>query len=112
MPDDHTDTDVNREVLWEKMDKLAQRMGARLLEFRNRSDCAQLRGQLTRIAERHRNLRDRFEAAQGNEWDATKHEIAESHRDLFEEFVKFEEKLDRSEREHPGRAPGATSGLV
>jgi hypothetical protein len=112
LPEHQTDTDVNRVALWEAMDKLAQRMGTRLLEFRNRSEYAQLRGQLTRIAERHRNLRDRFEATQGADWDASKHELAETHGDLFEEFLRFEEKLDRSEREHPGRAPGATSGLV
>jgi hypothetical protein len=103
--------DVDRETLWSEIDRLAQRMGAHLLEFRNRSEVAQLRGQLSRLAERHRQLRLRFEAAQGSEWDGAKDELSREHSDLYEEFVKFERKLDRSERVQHGRVPGSKSGL-
>jgi hypothetical protein len=112
MAGDQMTADVNRDTLWREMDKLAGRMGSRLLEFRNRTEVAQLRGQLTRLAERHRQLRLRFEAAHGSEWDTAKDDLSREHSDLLEEFVKFEEKLDKSERMHPERAPGAKSGLV
>lgn len=105
-------SDMNRDNLWRDMDGLAQRMGARLLEFRDRSDLAQLRGQLTRLAERHRQLRNRFEAAQGPQWETAKNDLTREQSDLFGEFVKFEEKLDRNERMRSGRVPGAKSGLV
>ena len=104
--------DVDRDALRRAMDDLAQRMGAHLLQFRNRNEMAQLRGQLTRLAERHRQLRLRFEAATGAEWDAAKSDLSREHGDLFEEFVRFEQKLDRDDRLQPGRAAGAKSGLV
>ena len=104
--------DVNRETLWDDMDRLAQRMGTRLSDLRNHSEQAQQRGRLTRLAERHRHLRQRFEAAQGSDWDTAKQELAREHGDLYEEFVKFEEKLDHDEQHRPGRVPGAKSGLV
>jgi hypothetical protein len=103
--------DMDRETLSGEMDRLAQRMGVHLTEFRNRSEFAQQRGQLSRLAERHRQLRLRFEAAQGPEWDAAKHDLLREHGDLYEEFVKFEQKLDRSERQQHGRVAGAKSGL-
>jgi hypothetical protein len=104
--------DVDREALWGEIDRLAQRMGEHLLRFRNRSELAQPRGQLSRLAERHRQLRLRFEAAQGSEWDSAKDDLSREHGDLYEEFVKFEQKLDRSERVQHGRVPGAKSGLA
>jgi hypothetical protein len=94
------------------MDGLAQRMDARLSQFRDRGDLAQLRGQLTRLAQRHRQLRNRFEAAQGPEWEAAKDDLSREQGDLFSEFVKFEEKLDKKERVQSDRVPGAKSGLV
>jgi len=112
MPDNPPKPDVNRDALGREIDDLAQRMGTRLLQFRNRSELAQLRGQLTRLAERHRQLRLRFEAAGGAEWNAAKNDFSREQGDLFEEFVKFEQKLDRDERLRPDRAPGAKSGLV
>jgi hypothetical protein len=104
--------DIDRDKLWQEIDGLAQRMGARLLEFRNRGDLAQLRGQLMRLAERHRQLRIRFDAAQGPEWDSAQGDLSREHGDLYDEFVKFEQKLDRDERLHPDRVAGAKSGLV
>jgi hypothetical protein len=105
-------SDINRDALLQEADSLSHRMGAHLQEFRNRSELAQLRGQLTRLAERHRQLRNRLQMAEGPAWEASRNEFAREHSDLLEEFVKFEEKLDRDERLRPGRAPGAKSGLV
>ncbi|MPZ56155.1 MAG: hypothetical protein GEU91_06560 [Rhizobiales bacterium] len=106
--------DVNREALWRDMDRLAQRMGARLLEFKGRRESTQVRGHLTRLAERHRQLRNRFEAASSAEWNSAKDDLSRQQRDLSDEFVKFEEKLDRNERMRTplDRVPGAKSGLV
>jgi hypothetical protein len=106
--------DIDREALANEIEGLARRMGARLAEVKNREELAQVRGRLTRLTERHRQLRSRFDAAQGTDWDSEKGELSREHGDLFEEFVKFEEKLDRDERMRPhhGRAPGAKSGLV
>ena len=65
-----------------------------------------------RLAERHRQLRRRFESAQGPEWESTKNDLSQGQSDLFDEFVKFEEKMDRLDRSEPGRVAGAKSGLV
>lgn len=103
--------DVDREMLAGEIERLAQRMGAHLMEFRNRSEFAQQRGQLSRLAERHRQFRLRFEAAQGPDWESAKNDLAREHGELAQELVKFEQKLDRSERLQSGRVPGAKSGL-
>jgi hypothetical protein len=106
--------DIDRDTLRGEIDGLEQRMGSRFATVRTHSELAQLRGQLTRLSQRHRNLRNRFEAAQGAEWDSAKNELAREHGELYQEFVRFEQKLDSRQRERPhsGRAPGAKSGLV
>jgi hypothetical protein len=112
MPEKPTPTDVDRDAFWREVDALAQRMGSRLLEFRNLTEFAQQRGLLTRLAERHRQLRQRFEATTGPAWDAAKEDLSREHGDLLKEYVKFEEKLDKNDRMRAARAARAKPGLV
>ena len=100
----------DREALSQDVETLAKRIEARLSVLRERGDVSHLHRELTGIAERHTALRGKLEATPGHEWAGAGHGLAEEHGGLFDEFVKFEQKLDADSANPP--AQQYRSGLV
>jgi len=113
MSDDEIRT-ADRDALLRNVDALSQLIDQRIREFNSRGELTPAQQQISALAARHRQIRQRLEAAQGAGWESSKADLARAHDALYREFVAFEDKLDSEAMrdQPPGRAPGAKSGLV
>jgi hypothetical protein len=94
------------------MEEMAKRIETHRRNLAGRTNATAAQERLTALDEQHRQLRSRFDAAQGGAWDKEREHIAREHSLLYDTLVRIERELDE-DQEHPhGRAPGARSGLV
>jgi hypothetical protein len=97
-----------------EIDTLAERIDARLREFRSNGRFAHLQDKFDWFTERQQRLRGKVNAVADDAWNETHDALAREHGALYDDFLKFEQDLEaEAMREHPReRAPGARSGLV
>jgi len=89
--------DPDKAEFRKKLDELADRLRARIEEFRQKGEFSDVHGALvSQIQQRNDALRKKVAEVEnkGTAWDLMKSEFARDYSSLFDDVLEFEERLD------------------